>query len=348
MSVIHAESEDPDELDLVDAARRGDAQAFGLLARRYGAELRLHCYRMLGSASDAEDVVQDTFARAWRSRETFERRGDRSYRSWLYRIATNCCLDELRKRRRRVLPPAVIAPSLATEPPPAAEVDGPWVEPYPDRHLPVSHEHAQSLDDLLAARETVELVFIAAIQHLTPRQRCVLIARDVLDWSAAESAALLDISVAAVNSALQRARARLREHLPPDRMRWSRSTSARADDRALVDAYMRAIEARDHDSIRTLLHEDAAASFPPRPLWYQGRESVADGTHRWAAPGDYRCVATRANLQPAVAIYLRAPDDVHFRPLALEVLTIRDGRLAEIVDFGSPELFATFALPAQL
>ena len=335
------------ELDLVDAAVGGDADAFGLLVGRYQSELRLHCYRMLGSVVDAEDAVQDAFARAWRSRGSFEHRDRWSYRSWLYRIASNCCLDALRGRERRVLPYSVVAAASGVVAPPRPDSRA-WMEPIPDRLLLSGSNHDPTGEDLIVARETVELVFLAAIQYLTPRQRCVLIARDVLAWPASDAATLLEISVAAVNSALQRARSRLREHLPADRLTWSRSATTRAEERALVGTYMRAIESRDQALMRTLLHRDARASFPPMPLWYEGRESFLRGTKRWAAPGEYRCVSTGANLQPAVAIYLRPPGELQFRPLALEALTIHNARIVDIVDFGSPDFFARFDLPRAL
>ena len=262
---------------------------FEQLVERHGAELRVHCYRMLGSLHESEDLVQETFLRAWRARAGFV---EGSARAWLYRIATNACLDVLRARPRRIL----VAPGPASEPdaailPPA---DLPWLQPFPDTLL----------DDQLVARETIELVFLAAIQHLPPRQRAVLLFRDVLEWSAKEVAAQLDATVASVNSALQRARSTLREQLPERREDWAATTDEHAD---LLRRYVDAHEQADVDGFAALLHEDARLTMPPHPMWFDGRAAIAAASARGFDPafGSLRSVATAANRQPAVAHYLR-------------------------------------------
>ncbi len=297
-------------------------------------ELQVHCYRMLGSFEDSEDLVQETFLRAWRSRASFGADGRRELRAWLYRIATNACLDVLRRRPRRVLPPEVAEPvdPAAPIPPPA---DLPWLEPYPDRLL-----------DEVVARETIELAFIAAIQHLPPRQRAVLIVRDVLDWSANDAAALLELTVASVNSALQRARATLRDRLG-DRHDWSASPSA--DERELLRRYVEAHERADAGALAELLREDARLTMPPHAVWFAGREAIVSASQQGFDPGfgELRTVVAHANRQPAAAHYLRRPGESSFSPLALDVLWLEDGLIAEITSFVSPELFPAFGLPPR-
>jgi RNA polymerase sigma-70 factor (ECF subfamily) len=313
-----------------------DETTFSALFERHRRELRAHCYRMVGSFEDSEDLVQETFARAWRARAGFGREGRWSFRAWLYRIATNACLDHVASRGPRVLP-VDVAPAADPEadvPPIAADVR--WLEPYPDR-LADPHEAA-------VARETLEIAFMAAIQHLAPRQRAVLILRDVAGFSARETAELLGRSVPAVNSGLQRARARLRERLPARRDEWPRAKPP-AEQREVARRYVEAIERRDFAALAALVDEDARFSFPPRPLWYDGLDAFRRGSEKHAAPGEHLFVAARANLQPAVAIYLRAPGEAHYRPLALEVLRVQEDRIAEVVDWGRPELFEAFGLP---
>ena len=313
-----------------------DETTFSALFERHRGELRAHCYRMLGSFEDSEDLVQETFARAWRARARFVREGRWSFRAWLYRIATNACLDHLARRRPRVLP-VDVAPAADPEgdlPPIAADV--PWLEPYPDR-LVDPHEAA-------VARETLEIAFVAAIQHLPPRQRAALILRDVAGFSARETARLLGVSVSAVNSGLQRARDRLRERLPSRRDEWARS-DAPAAEREVARRYVEAIERRDFAALAALVREDARFSFPPLPLWYDGLDAFRRGSEKHAAPGDHLLVATGANLQPAVAIYLQSPGEEGYRPLALSVLRVEEGRVVEVVDWSRPELFEAFGLP---
>jgi RNA polymerase sigma-70 factor (ECF subfamily) len=219
--------------DVVEAARAGDEVAFAELVHRHERELRVHCYRMLGSFHESEDLVQETFLRAWRRRETFE--GRSTFRAWLYRIATNACLDHLDRNPRRPRPydPSPSAGSGPAEPPPAV----PWLEPFPDRLLVPAPDETEP-DAVVVAQETIELAFLVAIQHLPPRQRAVLILRDVLGWPAAEAAMLLDGSVASVKSALARARSTVREHLPERRDDWAPSTDPTPDERALLQRYI--------------------------------------------------------------------------------------------------------------
>jgi RNA polymerase sigma-70 factor, ECF subfamily len=306
--------------------------AFAARLERHRRELQLHCYRMLGSLEDSEDLVQETFLRAWRARSGFGADGRSAFRAWLYRIATNACLDALRRRPPRVLPQDVAA---AADPaiPPAPPAELPWLEPYPDRLL----------EDEVIARETIELAFIAAIQHLPPRQRAVLILRDVLDWSAREAAALLDLSVPATNSALQRARATLRHRLG-DRTQWTRATSE--DERELLQRYVEAHERADARALAALLREDARLTMPPHPVWYAGREAIVQASSAGFDPdfGHPRAVLTAANGQPAAAHYLLRPGESLYVPLALDVLRIEAGLIAEINTFASAELFAAFGL----
>jgi RNA polymerase sigma-70 factor, ECF subfamily len=328
----------------------GGESAFAALFERHRRELRIHCYRMLGSYDDAEDLVQETFLRAWRRRASFSPEGRGSFRAWLYRIATNACLDVLRGRPRRVLPPDVTGPGdpAATPPPPA---DLPWLQPYPDRLLEQASPAEDEPGAVVVARETIELAFIAAIQHLPPRQRAVLILRDVLGWSAKDTAALLEASVVAVNSALQRARATIRQQLGERRSEWAGAPATSEAERELLRRYLDAHERADADALAELLREDARLTMPPIPTWYLGRTAILVAVRQGFDPefGQLRSVGTAANRQPAVGHYLRRPGESGYRPLALDVLEIEEGgRIAEITSFVSPELFAHFGLPPML
>jgi RNA polymerase sigma-70 factor (ECF subfamily) len=318
-----------------------DEPAFAAGLERHRDELRVHCYRMLGSLEDAEDLVQETFLRAWRGRERFGADARLSMRAWLYRIATNACLDVLRRRPRRVMPPE-LGPAADPDAPIPPPSDLPWLQPYPDRLLPQPEE-------LAIARETLELGFLAAIQHLPPRQRAVLILRELLDWPANETAALLEASVAAVNSALQRARATLRERLG-ERTDWARPPDATDAERDLLRRYLEAHERADVDGLAALLREDARLVMPPHAVWYEGREAIVLASAKGFGPdfGELRGTVTGANLQPAVGWYLRPPGGSVHQPLALDVLRVEEGRIAEISSFVLPGLFAELGLPAQL
>ncbi|GAA5041323.1 RNA polymerase sigma-70 factor (ECF subfamily) [Thermocatellispora tengchongensis] len=319
-----------------------DEAAFAELFERHRGELRVHCYRMLGSYDEAEDLVQETFLRAWKNLPGFE--GRSTVRAWLYRIATNACLDVLDGRARRVLPQDLSGPyDPDADLPPRTDI--PWLQPFPDHLLDQPETAAE-------ARETIELAFLAAIQHLPPRQRAVLILRDVLGWPARETAALLDASVASVNSALQRARATMREHLPERRTDWAPAAEPSHGERAVLRRYMAAVERADLAAVAALLAEDVRAAMPPFPMWYRGREAVmATLTTSWdpASPhytGRFRLLPTRANGHPAAGVYLRGPGETAYAPAAISVLRVEDGRIAEMTAFHTPALFPAFALPA--
>ena len=315
-----------------DIAATRDEAAFTAVVERHRRELQVHCYRMLGSFDEAEDLTQETFLRAWRKRETFQ--GRSTLRAWLYRIATNACLDVLERRPRR---------------PAAAEV--PWLQPYPDELLEGIPSPDDEPDAVVVARETIELAFMVAVQHLPPRPRAVLILRDVLGWPAKDTAALLETSVPAANSALQRARAALKEHLPEQRAEWAPGTDPSAAERALIQRYIAASEEGDAQAIAALMRDDARFSMPPQPGVWEGRDSIVgmwlEGGFGSASWGRLRCVPARANHQPAVANYVLSPGDDTYRPMALDVLRIQDGEIAEIVTFG-PDVFPTFGLPATI
>jgi RNA polymerase sigma-70 factor (ECF subfamily) len=325
----------------------GDESAFTALVERHRSELRVHCYRMLGSFDEAEDLVQETFLRAWKNLGGFE--GRSTVRAWLYRIATNACLDALDGRARRVLPQHLSPasdPSAALPP----RTDIPWLQPFPDRMAPSETQP----DAVAVSRETIELAFLAAIQHLPPRQRAVLILRDVLGWPAKQTAVLLEGSVASVNSALQRARATLKEHLPERRVDWAPAADPTAQEQAVLRRYMDAMERADLAAVADLLAEEVRTMMPPYPMWFQGRDTVVAAlsaswnTESTTYVGRFRMVPTRANRQPALATYVQSPGDPEYRAFAISVLRIEDGRVAEATAFHDPGLFAAFALPTTL
>jgi RNA polymerase sigma-70 factor (ECF subfamily) len=326
--------------DVLAAARAGDQAAFSALVEPHRRELQVHCYRMLGSLEDSEDLVQEAFLRAWRNRKSFE--GRSSFRAWLYRIATNACLDALERRPRVV--------SVHDGAQPLAEV--PWLQPYPDQLLEGIPAGDAEPESEVVAKETIELAFIAAIQLLPPKQRAVLISRDVLGWSAAECAALLDTSVAAVNSALQRARATLKRHLPRHRLDWAPDSDPSREERELLQRYMDATERGDAAGMVALLREDAFFAMPPQPESYVGAEAIVEawvqggfGDDSW---GHLRCVLTRANGQPAVACYVKRVGDSEYRALALDVLRIEAGTVAEVTAFPLEPLLKALGLPSTL
>ncbi len=302
-----------------------DEPTFSAMVERHRRELHVHCYRMLGSFDDAEDAVQETFLRAWRRRETFA--GRATFRAWLYRIATNACLDLLARRR----------------PEPAGGGEVTWLQPYPDRLLDeVAADEAQAPEARALAQETIELAYLVAVQHLAPRPRAVLILRDVLGWPAKDVAETLGDSVNSVNSALQRARAGLREHLPAQRQDWT-GGAADAGTRELVRRFTDATVATDLDAIAALLHADVRSAMPPTPGVRVGRDAVlAD----WVADGfaeltGLRAVPTAVNRQPAVAFYLDG------RPLTIDVLRISGGEVTEVTIFHADQ-FPRLGLPERL
>jgi RNA polymerase sigma-70 factor (TIGR02960 family) len=309
-----------------------DESAFSTATKRYGRELHVHCYRMLGSFEEAEDAVQETYLRAWRGRETFD--GSTMIRAWLYRIATNVCLDLLRRHARR----PTRAHSFA---------DVPWLQPYPDELLDQVTAGTDEPDVMVIERETIELVFLAALQVLPPRQRAAFVARDVLGWPAEETADLLDISVAAANSAVQRARATMQQHLPAQRAEWSAAPTS-AQERDLLEQFIDAHERCDANAAVAISARDIRVTMPPHPYVFDGRDAIAPLMAEAIGPnrmGDWRLVSTRANRMPTAASYLRRPGDSEFRAFKLDVLRIEAGLIAEITTFG-PELFPEFGLAA--
>ncbi|MFJ6955828.1 RNA polymerase subunit sigma-70 [Micromonospora aurantiaca (nom. illeg.)] len=308
-----------------------DEPAFTGLAQRHRRELHVHCYRMLGSFEDAEDTVQETFLRAWRRRDTFA--GRSTFRAWLYRIATNACLDLLARCR----------------PEPATGGEVRWLQPYPDRlldELPAAD--ADEPETVAVARETIELAYLVAVQHLAPRPRAVLILRDVLGWPAKDVAELLGDSVNSVNSALQRARAGMREHLPAQRQDWTGDeTDTRT--RELVRRFTDASIAKDVDGLAAMLRDDVRCSMPPTPGLQIGRDAVvndwiADG---FESLGSLRAVPTAVNRQPAVAFYLWQDSDGAYLPLTVDALRITGGAITEIVTFHADQ-FPRLGLPERL
>jgi RNA polymerase sigma-70 factor (ECF subfamily) len=328
-----------DDAAAAEAVRAGDQAAFAALAERHRRELQVHCYRMLGSLEDAEDQVQETFLRAWRNRAGFE--GRAPFRAWLYRIATNACLDALARSPRRATAPADGRPPLEV----------PWLEPYPDRLLEGAAPGDEEPEALTVAKETIELAYLVAIQHLPPRPRAVLIMRDVLGWPAKDTAELLDTSVNGVNSALQRARATLRRHLPERRLEWAPGTDPSEGERELLRRYVEATERKDAHAFADLMREDARFAMPPEPGVWTGAAAIVqvmiDGGFETAEFGEMRCTVVRANGRPAVAIHRRLPGDDAFRPMAIDVLRIQEGLIADILTFG-PGVFPSFGLPATL
>jgi RNA polymerase sigma-70 factor (ECF subfamily) len=313
---------------LVDA-RAGDGDAFGRLVGPLRDELRAHCYRMLGSVHDAEDAVQDTLDRAWRSLERFDDQG--SIRPWLFKIATNRALTMIERRGRRELPT-----DLSPEGAPLAETA--WLEPYPDRLMGWTAQ--LSPEARVVARESVELAFVAALQHLSARQRAVVLLRDVLGYAASAAAALLDTTVPAVNSALQRGRKVLAARLPEPGERG-------AEQLAVAKRYAAAWEAGDVDAIVAMLTEDARYSMPPVRVWYQGHGAIrgflvdAVRRHRW------RFLPARANGQLAFGTYLWDEQRGAYVPGGLDLLVLRGRRVAEVVSFLKAD-FAAFELPLQV
>ncbi|MEV1169809.1 sigma-70 family RNA polymerase sigma factor [Nonomuraea sp. NPDC049784] len=318
-----------------------DSDVFVRLTSPYRPELLAYCYRMLGSVHDAEDLVQETYLRAWRSYEAFESRA--SLRTWLYRIATNVCLTALEHRKRRPLPSGLGGPADDPDAPLAPPPEVTWLQPFPDRLV------RAGLDDpaaVVVARAGLRLALIAALQYLPPRQRAVLILRDVLALRAAEVAELLGISVPAVKSILQRARAQLGQVAPSED---DTTEASGAHQRELLDRYVAAFENADITALMGLLTEDAVLEMPPTPTWFAGRESVGRffGSRVLTVPGAFRMVATSANGQPAAAMYGRGPDGVHHAH-AVMVLSASDAGITQIVAFRDPGLFELFGLPQTL
>jgi RNA polymerase sigma-70 factor (ECF subfamily) len=323
-------------------ARAGDENAFRELIDPYRRELQLHCYRILGSLQDAEDAVQETLLAGWRGLEGFE--GRASLRAWLYRIATNRCLNALRDRGRR--PQEVTA--MVEPPPPTRMAEPSWLEPYPDVLLEGLADMAPGPEARYETRESIGLAFVNALQHLPPRQRAALVLCDVLGFQRAEVAEMLDGSEASVKAALQRARATLEERLPAggrDRTPLPRS----ARERELVGRFAAALERGDTEGVVSLLTDDAWLTMPPEPYEYQGRQAIARFLQdRDARVGVLRLVPTRANGQPAFGCYLPDAHAPIARARGLMVLTLTDDRISAITWFGERSLLSHFGLPRTL
>jgi len=331
-----------EESDLIAAARAGDEQAYAALVAEHRAALHAHCYRMLGSVADAEDALQEALLRAWRGLPKFE--GRSSLKTWLYTITTNACLKAIERRPSRVLPfdfgPAGDPHGDLDEP----LVESVWMEAYPDERLMAG---ATEPGARYEQRESVEVAFVAALQHLPARQRAVLILRDVLGFSGAEVAAALDLTPAAVYSLLQRAHKAVEEKLPE---RSQQSALASIDDarlRDLVRRYVEAWERADVDSLVDLLTEDATIAMPPYRTWYAGRQSVLAFLRKtpMRAP-HWRVLPSAANGQVAFATYRLQEDTGIYQWHSMEVVTIRGDRIADIVAFIDPESYRAFGLPA--
>jgi RNA polymerase sigma-70 factor (TIGR02960 family) len=330
--------------ELIDRARSGDEAAFQQLIGPYQRELQVHCYRILGSVADAEDALQETLLTAWRGLRRFEERA--SIRTWMYRIATTRCLNMLRSASRR---PDMTVPSLPVEPPKPSRIgEVVWLQPYPDVLLEQLPDTAAGPEARYELREAMSLAFVTALQLLPPRQRAALILRDVLDFPASEVAVMLDTTEQAVTSALKRARATLARELPGPGPHEPPPANSAAE-QELVARLVEAFETADVDGIVALMTEDAWLRMPPLPLEYQGRELIGEffATVAFRQGRRYRLVPTRANGQPAFAVYLRDPMTPVAHAFGLMVVTLAGGRISAITRFDNSAL-PPFGLPRTL
>lgn len=336
------------------AARKGDEGQFGELTEPYRRELQVHCYRILGSLHEAEDMVQETMLKAWKRLDSYE--GRASFRSWLYKIATNSCLDFLdQKKSRRLLPFEDRSPSDPAVPilPPTLEI--PWLEPFPDEWL--GDKSATNPEARYSDTESISLAFLTALQALPPRQRAVLILRDVLDFSANETADVLELTVSSVNSALHRARTTLSQRYPHGGMEDSAMTFTDERTQWLLDHFVQAWERADVDGLVALLKADAALAMPPSPSWYQGNAAIGiftaatifadDGMFPGKALNRWKLLPTRANGSPAFAIYQRDEKDA-YQAFGLIALTVDGDKLSQIISFIDPTLPALFGFPSTI
>jgi RNA polymerase sigma-70 factor, ECF subfamily len=320
------------ERELLGAARGGDEEAYRLLLEPHRGELHAHCYRMLGSVHDAEDAVQDVLLRAWRGLSRFE--GRSSLRSWLYTIATNASLNMIARRPKRVLPIDYGPPTDPHDAPGEPLVESVWVEPYPDVRLGVEDGFAAP-EARYEQRESVELAFVAALQHLPATQRAVLILREVLGFSAREVADSLETTVASVNSALQRARKTVDERLPEQSQQATLRALGDQGVSELVEAYVDAWEQGDVETVVAMLTEDATFAMPPLRTWYQGRDGIALFLAGWPLSGEWRWnhVRARSNGQEALAFYAWDAEEGSYLPFALNVLTLRGAQISDVTAF---------------
>jgi RNA polymerase sigma-70 factor, ECF subfamily len=332
---------------LLDAARAGDEEAFRRLIEPHRRELHAHCYRMLGSRVDAEDALQDALLRAWRGLPRFE--GRSSLRSWLFTIATNASLKLIARRPKRVLPidfePSGESPRAVADP----IVESLWVEPYPDELLGLEDGFATP-ESRYELREGMELAFIAALQHLPARQRAALILREVLGFSASETAQMLRATVAAVNGALQRARKAVDERLPDQSQQATLRSIGDERLRELVEAYMDAVDRGDVQAVVAMLTEDATWSMPPQRTWYAGHEAIAAFLAREPLSGSYswRHLSTRANGQPAVGGYIWKAQTGSHELQVLDVLSFEGAQIKAVTSFHSRGALERFGLPTRL
>jgi RNA polymerase sigma-70 factor (TIGR02960 family) len=336
----------PGDTQVLARASAGDEQAFRELTGPYLGELQLHCYRILGSLADAEDVMQETLLAAWRGLPQYQ--GRASLRAWLYRIATNRCLNALRASSRRPRPQP--GPPPFTPPEPTRRGEPVWLEPYPDALVDQLPDVAPGPDARYEAQETIALAFVAAVQHLAPRQRAALLLRDVLGFRSAEVAGMLEVSEASVNSALQRARATMAAQLPgPDREDAPLPHSAR--ERDLAARFAAAFTRGDIDGVVTLLTDDAWYTMPPVTLEYQGRTAIAGflrDSRRWRGRQGYRLIPTRANGQPAYGCYVQDAQAPICHAHGLIVLTLEGDQISAITRFVDNSLLARFGFPRTL
>lgn len=336
-----------DERQLLEAARTGDEDAFARLVEPYRAQLRAHCYRMLASLPDAEDALQDTLLRAWRGLARFE--GRSSIRTWLYTIATNASLRTIEQRPKRIVPidyAAAADPHGPAEPPLTEAV---WLEPYPDAELGLTAE-LLGPDARYEQRESIELAFTAALQHLPARQRAVLILRDVLGFSARETADVLETTPVSVDSALQRAHKTIDARIPAKSQQATLRAIGDEELRVIVDRFAVAWEHHDVDGLVALLAEDARMTMPPQTSWYEGREAVATVLRRWPLAPDmrFKLVPTSANGQPAFGAYWWSDQLGAYEAESILVLTLREASIEEITAFRFPEIFPLFGLPKEI
>jgi RNA polymerase sigma-70 factor, ECF subfamily len=335
-----------EQYELLEAARGGDEDAFRRIVEPHRAKLHAHCYRMLGSLHDAEDALQETLLRAWRGLAAFE--GRSSSASWLYRIATNVCLDAIARRPKRVLPIDYGPQSASGADPGPPLVESVWVEPYPDETLGVEDGYAAP-EARYEQREAVELAFIAALQHLPARQRAVLILREVLGFSASEVSESLETTVASVNSSLQRARKAVDERLPARSQQETLRSLGDERTRDLVESYIDAWRRGDVDALRALLAEDAVFSMPPWASWWRGRDTIAEfAAVAVESCAKSRAVPIRASGQPGIAYYHLDAETGRHVAAAIDILTLDGGKLKDITAFVTPELFPSFGLPLEL
>ena len=348
------QGQNPVEVEKLAAARKDDSQHFSELTEGYRRELQVHCYRILGSLHEAEDMVQETMLKAWKRLDTYE--GRASFRSWLYKIATNSCLDFLdQKKSRRLLPFEKLSPSDPTTPilPPTSEIS--WLEPFPDEWL--ADKTATNPEARYTDSESISLAFLTALQMLPPRQRAVLILRDVLDFSANETSGVLELTTSSVNSALHRARTTLSQRYPRGEKEGLTMSSIDEKTQRLLDLFVHAWEAADVNGLVALLKADATLAMPPSPSWYEGQNAIgtfvaatifADGgMFSGNAAQRWRLLATRANGSPAFAIYQRDEKN-EYQPFGLIALTIAGDQLSQIISFIDPSLPPLFGFPTKL